>query len=894
MIDRRNIVELIGKHRGKYHSCVITCYSLDFSFFEERILPSLRLANVKNVNILADGHYLEKAQEITTGKEFKHNKTYNFLPIYERGVFHPKIILLTGVKHGLLIIGSGNITSSGLSTNDEIWGAFHLDNIGNENAPLFGAVWNYLQTYLNQSLGFVKQKIEWINKYSPWLNEIPVSYDWINLNSIGNDVKFIANSNEHSIFKKLADSIPKLVIEELTIISPYYDKTGAQLIQLINQFKPKKINCIIESTSGSVPSELDKQVAAQISFYNWSVCKGDFNSTYNRLHAKIFHFKTTEEEYLFIGSANATIAALGAMESSASNGEAGLLLKRPLSKNTWLEELKIKFPNTTIDINKTSIENSLDSSINRNNHKFRIKYAELLSSELTIYLNVNCTDNIHIIVLDRNDNAIACTIKEVKGEIISTIITQPEEAFKVSIIENEERISNFSIIHRREALMRCNPDPTQEKLDALFEQDYSDGEGITGLLQFVDYNWADEETNFNNKIVVNNNSVSNVIIESKEDEEKTYEILKPEEFNKISNESLLKQSGELSNSTVKIAEFLSLYSSGTFKKEDLFVESEEQKLLEDEEQQGAGGEIGNKKTLKTNGSKEKAAIIGYFKKLNEHYSKQLFPFYENAVIKDLPKNQITVRSISSILIALHLIHLKYGKRFTIVSYNQISNEEINKEEVYLPVGHDNSTFDSLKGFLMNILGKFLLISSAGYKHYEYDVITQKMNTNRYQLLLKSIFIILNVPWRESETSNKQILLLNTLYFTYGSNLLLDNQSTALIKNILDIRLNSNYVIPEFESNMNDFKDNILPKFLIWLSMFDEKDGKRNLLINLTPELMIGDIIFNSKIGFNTISRVTQMDNKNLVNLKRPGYPFFDGEFEIQNMQYGSKCILYHD
>ena len=141
MIKRRNILELIGKHRGKYHSCVLTCYSFDFSFFEERVLPTLRLANIKNVNVLADGHYLEMAQEATTGREFKHNKTYNFHPIYETGVFHPKIILLTGVRHGLLIIGSGNITSSGLSTNDEIWGAFHLDNICNENAPLFGAAW---------------------------------------------------------------------------------------------------------------------------------------------------------------------------------------------------------------------------------------------------------------------------------------------------------------------------------------------------------------------------------------------------------------------------------------------------------------------------------------------------------------------------------------------------------------------------------------------------------------------------------------------------------------------------------------------------------------------------------------------------------------------------------
>ena len=893
MIDRRNIIELIGKHRGKYHSCVITCYSLDFSFFEERILPALRIANVKNVNILADGHYLEKAQEITTGKEFKHNKTYNFLPIYETGVFHPKIILLTGVKHGLLIIGSGNITSSGLSTNDEIWGAFHLDNIENENAPLFGAVWSYLQSYLKQSLGFVQQKIEWIHKHSPWLNELPISYDWINLTSLGNTVKFIANSNEQSSFKTLVDSLPENGIEELTIVSPYFDKSGSQLIQFINQFNPSKVNCLIDSISGTIPSELNAQIASQINFYNWSDCRGDFDSIYNRLHAKIFHFKTIEEEYLLIGSANATSAALGTLDSLAKNGEAGVLIKRPLAEKTWLEELKIELPNTTIDIQKTSIKSSLQASIKKIQHKFRIRYSELRSSELTIYLNTKCSDQIELLVIDRNDSSMEYSIKEIKGDTLTVLITDPDKAFKVSIVENEERISNYSIIHRLELLLRCNPDPKQEKLDALLEQDYTDSEGITDLLQFVDYHWADEDTNQSFKKSINNGSFSNIKHDSKE-EQKAYIILKAEEFNTISNESLLKQSGELSNSTVKIADFLSLYAAGTFNKEDLFSESEEQKLFEDEEQLGVGGEIVSKKSVRTNGSKEKNAIIGYFKKLNELYDNQLKTFYQSSVIKDLPTNQINVRAISSILIAMHLILVKYGKRFSSITLNQGSKEEVNKEEVYISVGSDYSTTDSIKGFLMNVFGKYLLISSAGYKQYDYDVLNQKMDTNRYQLLLKSIFIILNLPWREKETTNKKLLLLNSLYFTYGSKLLFDNHASKLIKALQEVRLKSNYVVSDFEKNMNDFTENILPSYIEWLSKFDDQDKNRKLLVKLTSDLISGDLIFNSKIGFNEVKRVNNIDNKNLLILNRPGYLFTEGKFEIKNIQFGSLSISYNE
>ena len=338
MIKRRNILDLIGKHRGKYHSCVLTCYSFDFSFFEERVLPTLRLANIKNVNVLADGHYLEMAQEATTGREFKHNKTYNFHPIYETGVFHPKIILLTGVRHGLLIIGSGNITSSGLSTNDEIWGAFHLDNIGNENAPLFGAAWEYLKPFLDKSLGFIPQKIEWMKKHSPWLSDLPVTSDWIKLRSLGLEVKFLANSNGNSIFSQLSANIPSSDVDKLTIISPYFDKSGAQVKQLISLYSPQQTSCLVDINSGTVPSELDDE--NRIDFYDWAECRDDYDNTFNRLHAKLFHFVGDSTEYLLLGSPNATIAALGLGSSNAANAEAAILLRRNTTGSSLLDDLK--------------------------------------------------------------------------------------------------------------------------------------------------------------------------------------------------------------------------------------------------------------------------------------------------------------------------------------------------------------------------------------------------------------------------------------------------------------------------------------------------------------------------------------------------------------------------
>ena len=492
MIKRRNILDLIGQNRGKYHSCILTCYSFDFSFFEERVLPTLRLANIKNVNVLADGHYLEMAQEATTGREFKHNKTYNFHPIYETGVFHPKIILLTGVRHGLLIIGSGNITSSGLSTNDEIWGAFHLDNIGNENAPLFGAAWEYLKPFLDKSLGFIPQKIEWMKKYSPWLSDLPVTPDWIKLKSLGLEVKFLSNSNGNSIFSQLSDNIPSSDVDKLTIISPYFDKSGAQVKQLISLYSPQQTFCLVDINSGTVPSELDNK--NRIDFYDWAECRDDYDNTFNRLHAKLFHFVGESTEYLLIGSPNATIAALGLGSSNAANAEAAILLRRSITEGTLLDDLKIKLPQQTVNVKGFKSNGINVGSIKRIKYEYRILYSELRSNELTIFFKDGDIDINMISVLDRNENRTVSKIKEVKENIITVYVTDPDDVFKIYVENEGERISNYSIVHRLEGLLRCNPDPNQEKLDALLENDFIDGEGITDLLQFVDYNWADDQS----------------------------------------------------------------------------------------------------------------------------------------------------------------------------------------------------------------------------------------------------------------------------------------------------------------------------------------------------------------------------------------------------------------
>jgi|GEM_PF-1129238 len=887
-IDRRNILELIGTHRGKYHSCILTCFNFDFSFFEERVLPVLRTANIKNVNVLADGNYLEQAQEMTTGKEFQHNKTYNFLPVYERGVFHPKIMLLTGLKHGLLIIGSGNITSSGLSTNDEIWGAFHLDTIENENAHLFGEVWKYLQTFTSINYGFLPQKIEWIKKYSPWLDEIPQTTDSIKLTSLNQNIQFLSNSTNQSIYQQLVASVSSENLKTVTIVSPYFDKSGSLLKQLLNDFNPEEFYCIVDTNSGLLPTDIGLEESERIKFYDWQNCMEDYTFEVNRLHAKLFHFLYTDgSEKMLLGSANASLAGMGGRINQAANAEAGVLISRNQSGN-WLKELKIKLPSTAINIASYSNITGLNSSsIEKSKYPYRILYSELKGSEITCFANKMVEESLSLVVITRQDILAETVVVVLSENVVIGRISDVDAVFKVFLInENGVRVSNYSIAHRLEMLLRCNPDPTQEKFDALLEQEFPNGDGVTDLLEFIDYNWADDdsENQFDSKV---SSGVRN-LKDKVEKDDKEYKTLSKEEFNRVNAEILIRQSGLLSTANVKLADFLNLVLSGESLKESDYGESEEQKLLEDVEQKGEGSDIQTRSKNKTIAIKEKRALSNYFRKLESLYSSKLSSFYKAKALTVTPNETVTIKSISKILIALQLIHIYHGKKYMILKDEKDESTFI--EEKYLMDGAVYDKPDSVKGFMLNVLGKFLLLATAGIKNYDYDILNEKMRHYRLQVFEKALFLILNLNWKSEEEMKYRLTLLLNLHYYIEPNKVIDEQWYINVKERIDNYMKtSKYMSLYLRDNSEYYFKEFLTYYSTWISLFKVPDKLQ--LIKESTSLNYGDLIFNSKIGFSHVHKIMSQ-NPCIFDLKREGFALSDKGYILEKITYGNKCIQY--
>ena len=117
MIERKNIIQLLGDRTNVYHSAVLTCFTFDPIFFESIYLPTLHKLGVTNVVVLMDSSMYDRLLS-DSSYQYHQVSTNNYTLVRQSnmhgGVFHPKMVLLFGDDEGALIVGSGNLTFSGM------------------------------------------------------------------------------------------------------------------------------------------------------------------------------------------------------------------------------------------------------------------------------------------------------------------------------------------------------------------------------------------------------------------------------------------------------------------------------------------------------------------------------------------------------------------------------------------------------------------------------------------------------------------------------------------------------------------------------------------------------------------------------------------------------------
>ena len=478
MIERQNIIKLLGDRTNIYHSALLTTYSFDPIYFEAVYLSTLRKLGITNVVVLMDASMYD---QLLSDSNYQCHRVsqYNYTLVrkenFHSGVFHPKVVLLFGEEEGSLIVGSGNLTYSGLANNDEVWNAFHVYGNNSIHYPLFYQAWKYLSQSANQTSSLVSRQIDWMLEQSPWLHQ--ETTDSTVLLSSGEECALLYNTAESTILDKLLLSIGDKRIVSIKVIAPFYDAEGDALSALKKQLAPKEMQCILDLERQSAPYSLLKTDTSTV------FCKADSS---NPLHAKIFELQAEDETWLLCGSANAGNMALGTGHY-AFNDEVCILLHCNTQRN-YIAELGLKYIALTQEERKSIIK---PKQIEKEPNKLQVKfvYCEEQNDELRLQFSKDGIKG-ELTLLDSHQSII----------YQKNIITRQNMSINIADVEianlnmavlmnNETEISNRLLVVREVNVERGNPDPKRRKLSRLLD-DPDLLENLSHILGYIEFDDA--------------------------------------------------------------------------------------------------------------------------------------------------------------------------------------------------------------------------------------------------------------------------------------------------------------------------------------------------------------------------------------------------------------------
>lgn len=291
-------LELIAAH--PWRRTAFTTYALSLAFFEAVVLDALVRGGAREATIFADVDGVRAA--LCEEGARRAGRDYEVEPVkVSRGVFHPKVTVLTGEDQSHLLVGSGNLTFGGWGANLEVIEHLHpsfaadafedaadfFENVASSNALRHG---------VTENCGAIADELRTAAATGPTTGNIRLFH-----------------SLNGSISDRLIEAADGLGgATRLVIGSPFWDR-GAALDRLCaglgldEAFVHAHRAGVIEGRAG-----LNWPISARCRVNAVCVAPLDEGNDRRQLHAKVFEVVCRRGRILLSGSANATSAALGA------------------------------------------------------------------------------------------------------------------------------------------------------------------------------------------------------------------------------------------------------------------------------------------------------------------------------------------------------------------------------------------------------------------------------------------------------------------------------------------------------------------------------------------------------------------------------------------------------
>lgn len=469
-----------GGRDGRYHSAILTTYAIDLIHFDSQVLNMLHRKQICSVNVFADANQVGKTLEYISPRYLKNvGKDYSITSINGTGAFHPKINFFVGYESVLVVFGTGNLTVTGHGKNHEAFTGFMIDKTDQNHLPLIQECWMYLAKFTEQCGDYERNRI---------LREIPENceflvptYDVIPHKMFevqeGLQAALLYNESKSSILQQVRDLVPLKKVQEVTIVSPFFDENGESLTTISQLCPNAKVKVLIQKNCTLPPCKLPQN--KKIEFYDFNETKRGkaIFKTYDRqLHAKILHFKAYDTEYCIIGSANATIAGLGTLNKRGINEEFCVLYQS--KDKDFLSQLGLK-SRKKLDVSICELRRQ-DGDSTKWSNKVSILSAQYELGNIIISCNETLSDGALLAV----DNGIKIDEYEINpganGRYEIEIKLDKDKQYICYLINNDKnRISNKSFINWPEQLASTNPSKTSRTLNRFISQ--IENEGYKGL-----------------------------------------------------------------------------------------------------------------------------------------------------------------------------------------------------------------------------------------------------------------------------------------------------------------------------------------------------------------------------------------------------------------------------
>lgn len=310
--------------RQRAENCIAATYNVDLPFFEYLVFEKLYARGCRNTAVLCDpGQYQLALADIPLLKHV--GQRYLCVPCTAaRAAFHPKIVLLTSAESGLLLLGSNNLSRSGLVRNLEVTTRFGFSAQVLDAYGRSACRWAY--DYLREVAQRTKdpsldERLERMWSTTSWLRQDP--------GPSTTDGCWLLHNLHSPIMDQLVEHWRQndgTRVREAVIVSPYYDREAAALKALLRQFEPEKV---LLSTQRKAPGLDPERVSALLSDSgaDWSVRQPGTDST-RRLHAKVLALRTERGSWVLSGSPNFSSPAL-LRSASDGNAEVAVLRHEP-------------------------------------------------------------------------------------------------------------------------------------------------------------------------------------------------------------------------------------------------------------------------------------------------------------------------------------------------------------------------------------------------------------------------------------------------------------------------------------------------------------------------------------------------------------------------------------